>query len=91
MWTLLDDRRSWARRAAVGREGIVATARQIWLDWFGERSGAVVMCTADVLGRLVLSLETKEVTHMPADEALWWLCCLYEMDLLSLIVALKSL
>jgi hypothetical protein len=50
----------------VVREGILAPPRWMRLDWFGERSGTVVIhgLQARAGGRLLLNLETKEVTHM---------------------------
>ncbi|KAL6641710.1 hypothetical protein ACP70R_019891 [Stipagrostis hirtigluma subsp. patula] len=80
---------SWERRVVVAREGILAPPRWMRLDWFGGNSGAVVICMPYARW-LVLNLETKEVTHLPTKDGkeLSRPCCLYEMDLPSLIAAL---
>ncbi|KAL6642421.1 hypothetical protein ACP70R_020602 [Stipagrostis hirtigluma subsp. patula] len=84
-----EESQSWERHTVIVREGILAYPT-IWLDCFGEKSGMVVICEHYVPWRLVLNLETKEVTHMPAEE-LPWRCYVFEMDVPSLAAALLKL
>jgi hypothetical protein len=81
---------TWERRVVAVREGILAPPRRMHLFSFGERSGTVVIAMACLEGKLLLNLETKEVTHMSPEpeESPFSPCQLYEMDLPSLTAAL---
>ncbi|KAL6642419.1 hypothetical protein ACP70R_020600 [Stipagrostis hirtigluma subsp. patula] len=85
-----EESRSWERHTVVVREGILAPARTIWLDCFGEKCGTVVIRVNFMPGRVLLNLETKEVMHMPAEEALPRRCYVYEMDVPSLAAVLLN-
>ncbi|KAL6641709.1 hypothetical protein ACP70R_019890 [Stipagrostis hirtigluma subsp. patula] len=92
MFTLSqEESRSWERRAAVAREGILAPPRWMGVDSFGGSSGtAVIRMNYEAAGRLVLNLETKEVVELPGEEegGPSRQCFVYETDLPTLAAAL---
>ncbi|CAL4887069.1 unnamed protein product [Urochloa decumbens] len=94
---------SWARRLVVDRTGLLGSAKLLYdplgcvgpvgtqLDWFGEASGTVLFQVSGA-GILLLNLHTREISQfsqgVAINRSLW--CCPYEMDLASVLAAMKS-
>ncbi|KAF8653021.1 hypothetical protein HU200_062456 [Digitaria exilis] len=100
MWTLSKDSTSWARRLVVNRQRILGSVKLRWdpiacvgteLDWFGEASGTVAF-QVNGAGMLLLNLKTREISQfsqgLTIRRRLRW--CPYEMDLVSVLAAMKS-
>ncbi|KAL6641557.1 hypothetical protein ACP70R_019738 [Stipagrostis hirtigluma subsp. patula] len=99
VWVRRAATEQWERRAAVDVERMLLLAKvepalPIWwnsrmqIEWFGEKSGAVVAQVAGV-GLLVLNVETEEVCMVQrSNDLVPFRYCPYERDLLGLLAAM---
>ncbi|CAL4968587.1 unnamed protein product [Urochloa decumbens] len=104
MWTLSDadggGSASWARRLVVDRTRILGSVKlhchplgcvDTELEWFGEASGTVLF-QVNGAGILLLNLHTGEISQFSQGGMInrSLRCCPYEMDLVSVLAAMKS-